>query len=98
MIGAAVRRGIEVGFNTNGTLLTASAASGWLPPACTGCTSRSMGRDPETFAAIRRGGRLDTVVANLRELIAVRLAADRQTPHVQLNTVVMRQTSRSCRT
>jgi len=30
-------------------------------------------------------------VANLRQLVAVRVAANRDTPHVQLNTVIMRR-------
>ena len=91
MIAEAVRRGIEVGFNTNGTLLTRDRSERLVAAGLHWLHVSIDGARPETFAAIRQGGRLATVVANLRQLIAVRLAADRHTPHVQLNTVVMRR-------
>src|SRR3954464_9648859 len=71
----AVSRGIRVGFNTNGTLLTkdrgwALIESGldWLHVSVDGACS-------ETFASIRRGGHLDTVIANLRQFLHARAAA-----------------------
>lgn len=91
LVAEAVSRGIRVGFNTNGTLLTAERSAGlvasgldWLHVSIDGATT-------ETFAAIRHGGDLDTVVANLRGLVAARVAAGAADPRIQVNTVVMRR-------
>ena len=91
MIAEAKRRGIRVGFNTNATLLTADRSEqlialelDWLHVSIDGAT-------PETFGAIRAGGRLDVVTANLRRLVELRRAAGRTRPRVQVNTVLMRR-------
>src|SRR4051794_32750191 len=90
IVADAVSRGIEVGFNTNGTLLTRARAEaliaagvGWLHVSIDGAVA-------DTYASIRRGGHLDTVVTNLRGLLVARAAAGRSTPSVQLNVVAMR--------
>jgi radical SAM protein with 4Fe4S-binding SPASM domain len=90
IVAECVARGISVGFNTNGTLLTpersaalVSAGIDWLHVSVDGASSR-------TFGWIRRGAHLDTVMANLRTLVEVRSAAGRRAPWVQLNVVLMR--------
>jgi MoaA/NifB/PqqE/SkfB family radical SAM enzyme len=90
IIDEAVRRGIEVGFNTNGTLLTA-ARSAWLVAAGVSWIHVSVdGAVADTFAAIRVGGHLDTVVRNLRGLVDARRTIGATRPWIQLNTVLMR--------
>ena len=90
IIAEVVGRGIRVGFNTNGMLLTrerserlVAAGLDWLHVSVDGARS-------ETFAAIRRGGDLERVVTNLRGLVRARRDAGRANPWIQLNTVLMR--------
>jgi radical SAM protein with 4Fe4S-binding SPASM domain len=91
MIEYATDRGIEVGFNTNATLLDARRAErlvelgvSWVHVSVDGATA-------ETFEQVRDGAKFDKVVGNLRRLVQTRdrLRADR--PRLQLNTVVMRR-------
>jgi radical SAM protein with 4Fe4S-binding SPASM domain len=91
MVEEAVNRGVRVGFNTNGTVLTRARSErlvglgvDWLHVSIDGAT-------PETFGAIRRGARLERVLANLRMLVAVKSRLGRSKPRVQLNTVLMRR-------
>jgi radical SAM protein with 4Fe4S-binding SPASM domain len=86
----ATRRGIEVGFNTNGTLLTRErserlidAGVDWIHVSLDGATA-------DTYATIRRGGRLEAVLANVRDLVAARQARGLRSPWVQINVVAMR--------
>jgi radical SAM protein with 4Fe4S-binding SPASM domain len=90
MIDAARGRDIEVGFNTNATVLTrakcerlVAAGVDWLHVSVDGST-------PETFEHIRDGARYDRVIANLRTLLTVKREARSDRPRVQLNAVVMR--------
>jgi radical SAM protein with 4Fe4S-binding SPASM domain len=98
MVSEAARRGIEVGFNTNGTLLTAEVARqlveagcGWLHVSLDGATAATYEdvRHGTRFAP--RPGQFDRVVANLRGLLAVRRELGAATPRVQLVFVAMRR-------
>ena len=96
MVRHAAGRGIEVGFNTNGTLLTRSIAErlveaecGWLHVSLDGATAR-------TYEEVRHGtdmrphpGQFDRVVSNLRALIETRGPSER--PRVQIVFVAMRR-------
>jgi radical SAM protein with 4Fe4S-binding SPASM domain len=86
----AVSRGIRVGFNTNGTLLTRARSEALIAAGLDWLHVSIDGARSETFASIRRGGRLETVVNNLRDLLQARAASGRATPWVQMNTVLMR--------
>jgi MoaA/NifB/PqqE/SkfB family radical SAM enzyme len=94
IIEEAVSRGIDVGFNTNGTMLD-PARSAWLVAAGVEWIHVSVdGAVDDTFAAIRVGGHLDTVVRNVRGLVDARRAAGGARPWIQLNTVLMRANHR----
>jgi radical SAM protein with 4Fe4S-binding SPASM domain len=96
MVRYAAERGIEVGFNSNGTLLNRAIAErlveigcGWLHVSLDGAT-------PETYEDVRHGtdmrphpGQFDRVVANLRGLVAARGEGAR--PRVQIVFVAMRR-------
>src|SRR4051812_20280274 len=86
----AVGRGLEVGFNTNGTLLSPGRAASLIAAGLDWIHVSIDGAHAETYAAIRHGGHLDTVVTNLRGLVAARAAAGSGRPWVQLNVVAMR--------
>jgi radical SAM protein with 4Fe4S-binding SPASM domain len=90
MVEAARSRGIEVGFNTNATMLTrekserlVAAGVEWLHVSVDGSTR-------ETFEHVRDGARYDRVITNLRTLLAVKRESGSDRPRVQLNAVVMR--------
>ena len=94
MIRHAAGRGVHVGFNTNGVLLTRPVAKA-LVAAGTGHVHVSLdGASAATYEDVRHGtgfaprpGQFDRVVGNLRGLIAVR--GDR--PRVVLVFVAMRR-------
>lgn len=96
MVRHAARRGIEVGFNSNGTLLArptaerlVAAGLGWLHVSLDGATA-------STYEEVRHGtdlrahpGQFGRVVGNLRGLVAARSGAER--PRIQLVFVAMRR-------
>jgi radical SAM protein with 4Fe4S-binding SPASM domain len=98
MVEHAARRGVAVGFNTNGVLLDRERAAalvaaglGWLHVSLDGATAA-------TYEAIRHGpalaprpGQFDRVVANLRALVAARGAAGAGAPRIVLVCVAMRR-------
>ena len=96
MVEHTAARGIEVGFNTNGTLLTRPIAErlveigcGWLHVSLDGATAA-------TYEDVRHGtnmrphpGQFERVVSNLRALVEARGTAPR--PRVQIVFVAMRR-------
>jgi MoaA/NifB/PqqE/SkfB family radical SAM enzyme len=96
MIAYAAARGIHVGFNTNGVLLSASVAEA-LVAAGTGHIHISLdGATAATYEDVRHGtghaprhGQFDRVVRNLRGLLAARGA--NPSPRVVLVFVAMRR-------
>lgn len=90
MVAAASARGLRVGFNTNGTLLTHTKIDALLDAGPTWVHVSVDGADAETFEAIRDGARFGQVVRNLRRLVERRDARGGAPPHIQLNTVLMR--------
>jgi radical SAM protein with 4Fe4S-binding SPASM domain len=90
MVADAKRRGLRVGFNTNGTLLTeansealVAAGTDWMHVSMDGATAA-------TFEHIRDGAHFGQVLRNLRRLVAVRARLASATPSIQLNAVLMR--------
>src|SRR5690606_32740671 len=90
IIAEAVARGIRVGFNSNGTLLTRERSERLIRAGLDWLHVSIDGARRETFASIRRGGDLDRVVTNLRGLVRTRAALGRTNPWIQMNTVIMR--------
>jgi radical SAM protein with 4Fe4S-binding SPASM domain len=91
MVREASSRGIRVGLNTNGTLLTAAKSRALIAAGLDWLHVSVDGACQETFAAIRVGGHLDTVLNHLRQLLLVRAELGVDRPRVQMNTVVMRR-------
>jgi len=79
--------GIDAGFSTNGMLLgryrdqVLDSGLGFLSIAIDGC-------DAQDYQKYRRGGDFDTVVANVRELIAERARRGLARPVIQLQTIM----------
>src|SRR3954467_15099881 len=96
MIRHAAARGVHVGFNTNGVLLTRPVARA-LVAAGTGHVHVSLdGASAATYEDVRHGtgqaprrGQFDRVVGNLRGLLAAR--GDAARPRVVLVFVAMRR-------
>jgi radical SAM protein with 4Fe4S-binding SPASM domain len=94
MIDAAAARGIDMGFNTNGMLLTPArsrrlvdAGLAWLHVSLDGATAA-------TFEAIRKGGDFRRVVTHIDALAAAKRDAGTSRPRLQLNFVAMRRNVR----
>jgi radical SAM protein with 4Fe4S-binding SPASM domain len=98
MVDYARARDIEVGFNTNGTLLDRETAGrlvaagvSWLHVSLDGATAATY-EDVRHGPALRpRPGQFERVVANLRGLIDARAAAGSATPRVHIVFVAMRR-------
>jgi radical SAM protein with 4Fe4S-binding SPASM domain len=101
MVRHAAAHGIEVGFNTNGTLLgrdvaheLVEAGLGWLHVSLDGAV-------PATYEDVRHGtgmaprpGQFERVVGNLRGLVAARATRGASSPRIQLVFVAMRRNVR----
>lgn len=91
MVAYAAGRGVRVGFNTNGVLLTpdrarrlAEAGLDWLHVSLDGATA-------ETYESIRPGSSFPTVTRNIQALMAVVAARHDGRPSVRLVFVLMRR-------
>jgi radical SAM protein with 4Fe4S-binding SPASM domain len=91
MVEACTTRGIAVGFNSNGTLLTRDVADrvvatglSWLHISLDGATA-------ETYEGVRDGARFDVVRRNLEGLLDARRAAGATRPRILLVFVAMRR-------
>ncbi len=94
MIEHATARGVRVGFNTNGMLLSptrarrlVAAGLAWLHVSLDGATA-------ETYESIRDGASFERVCANVRGLVAARREARSELPVVSLVCVAMRRNVR----
>lgn len=94
MVAHAKARGIRVGFNTNGMLLTRPRAEravelalDWLHVSIDGATAA-------TYEGIRRGARLERVARNLAGLQEAKRAAGAELPWVRVVFVAMRRNLR----
>jgi radical SAM protein with 4Fe4S-binding SPASM domain len=94
MIEYASARGIRMGFNSNGTLLTRERAErlvdaglDWLHVSLDGATAA-------TYEAIRHGARFDVVTRNIRSLVSVLRERRAERPTVQVVFVAMRRNVR----
>src|SRR4051794_20035265 len=91
MVAHAAGRGIRVGFNTNGTLLTRAKASAlidagldWLHVSLDGATA-------ETYESIRDGASFVKVTSNIAQLVALKRKHRSDRPHLQLVFVAMKR-------
>jgi MoaA/NifB/PqqE/SkfB family radical SAM enzyme len=91
MITYAKDRGIEVGFNSNATLLNARRAGELVDAGLDWLHVSLDGADAEVFEAIRDGASFDTVVTNLTGLVAAKRAARSDTPWIRVVFVAMRR-------
>jgi radical SAM protein with 4Fe4S-binding SPASM domain len=91
MIEYASSRGIRMGFNTNGTLLSRDRARRLVDAGLHWLHVSLDGASRETYEGIRRGSDFDRVRTNIHGLVEVKreLGADR--PRVQLVFVAMRR-------
>ena len=91
MVAHANERGVKVGFNTNGTLLTERRAEELVQAGLDWLHVSVDGARPETYAAIRDGADLPTVERHVRGVVRVlrRLGAER--PRLSLVFVAMRR-------
>jgi radical SAM protein with 4Fe4S-binding SPASM domain len=98
MVQHATERGIDVGFNTNATLLDADVAGrlielglGWLHVSLDGATAATYEDVRHGTGLAPRPGQFDRVVENLRTLLELRRRAGTCTPRVDVVFVAMRR-------
>lgn len=91
MIAYAAQRGIRVGFNTNGTVLTrdkgerlVESGLAWLHVSVDGATAG-------TYEGVRDGSNLQRVARNVKELVATKARLGAARPRLSLVFVAMRR-------
>ena len=91
MIRLAKARGIEVGFNSNATLLSRTRADALVEAGLDWLHVSLDGARAGTYEAIRDGADFDTVVGNLAGLVAAKRAAGGDRPWIRVVFVAMRR-------
>jgi MoaA/NifB/PqqE/SkfB family radical SAM enzyme len=91
MVELASARGIECGFNTNGTLLTAPRARQLVDAGVAWVHVSMDGATPITYESIRIGARFERVLEHVAALVDARAASGGQRPEISLVTVLMRR-------
>ncbi|HVX59685.1 MAG TPA: radical SAM protein [Pirellulales bacterium] len=92
MAAHAASRGIRVTTNSNMTLLSTEKRAARCATCGLDCIHVSIdGATPESYARIRKQGRLQRVIRNLDLLVNARAQAGGARPELRLVTVVMRQ-------
>lgn len=81
----------NVGFTTNGVLLTEAMARRCVETPVHEVSVSLDGSRAETFEDIRTGAKWDRVLANIRQLVQLRDAARSPYPRLRLNFVLMRR-------
>jgi MoaA/NifB/PqqE/SkfB family radical SAM enzyme len=91
MVALAAGRGIRVGTNTNLTYLNAHRAELCVTSGLAELHASLDGATAETYEFIRERAHFDQVVANLEGLVETRRRLGRDTPHVRMVVVAMRE-------
>lgn len=88
MVAAAARRGIQVRFTTNATLLDRNRCRRLIDSGLHRLIVSLDGATAPTYEAIRPGARFDRVLENLRVLTSMKSEAGMVRPRVELSMVV----------
>lgn len=91
MVRCASERGVQVGFNTNATLLTASVAESLLDAGLDWLCVSVDGATAGAYEAVRDGASFERVSRNVRGLLDLRRRRGASRPHVSLVLVAMRR-------
>ena len=84
----ARQRKIFVSMSTNGTLLNQSIAQTLINAGLNHIIVSLDGFDQKSYSEYRKGGDFDTVVNNTKELIRLRKKSGKNSPFVEIQTVV----------
>jgi radical SAM protein with 4Fe4S-binding SPASM domain len=91
MVKAAAERGIQVGTNTNATLLNARRAELCVTSGLANIHISIDGATAETYERIRVRSHFDRVIHNVEGLVAARGQLESRTPRIRMVVVAMRQ-------
>lgn len=91
MVSFAAVRGIVVSTNTNMTVMSPEHAARCVRSGLHTLHVSLDGATPESYQAIRVRARFERVLRNLRRLLAAKVHAASELPHIALVAVVMRQ-------
>ena len=91
MVEHAARRGVRMGFNTNGMLLNRARAEPLVRAGLSWIHVSIDGATKATFEGIRHMARFETVVQNVQGLVALKRELGASRPRLQVNFVAMRR-------
>jgi radical SAM protein with 4Fe4S-binding SPASM domain len=90
MVAYAKAKGVVVHTSTNGNLpLTRERAEELVDSGLDSLVMAVDGSTQDTYAKYRKGGSLETVIANTRMILSVRKLKNSQTPRINMRFVVM---------
>jgi radical SAM protein with 4Fe4S-binding SPASM domain len=94
MVSFAAARGIAVGFNTNGTLLTAARAERLIAAGLSWLHVSLDGATPATYESIRDGARFSRTRRGVQAVVAAKARLGTDRPDLSLVCVAMRRNHR----
>lgn len=90
-LGAIKELGVKITLSTNGVLLDRERARALIELGVDAVTISLDGTDPQTFADVRRGARLQTVLDNVETLNRSKAEAGKSRPRVGIEFVALKQ-------
>lgn len=94
MVAYAAGRGIDVGFNTNGTLLSPEKADALIAAGLAWLHVSVDGATAETYESVRDGSRFDRVRRGVAAIVEAKRRAGTQRPELEIVFVAMRRNHR----
>ncbi|MFC1879279.1 radical SAM/SPASM domain-containing protein [Chloroflexota bacterium] len=89
IVRAAKDAGCQVGFSTNGTLLTRDLAANFVKMGLDWISFSFDAATPETYHKIRQGSNYDTVIGNIQALRELKTQMDSAVPRLMMVFVMM---------
>jgi tungsten cofactor oxidoreducase radical SAM maturase len=90
-VGAVKDLGVKITISTNGTLLSEERAGALVDLGVDGVTVSLDGTDPETYASVRRGAKLRTVMDNAKMLKRVKGERGTSLPRLGIEFVALKE-------
>lgn len=91
MVEYATSKGINVGFNTNATLLTKDISEKLVSPNLGWVSISFDGATAETFEKIRSGAKFEEVIENIRGLVEANKMSGKNVPRIRFAVVAMKE-------
>jgi MoaA/NifB/PqqE/SkfB family radical SAM enzyme len=90
-LGAIKELGVKITISTNGVLLSEKRVRALVELGLDGVNVSLDGTDPKTYAGVRRGARLETVMQNVEMLNCIKAERGRSLPRLGIEFVALKE-------